>query len=189
MSTWKIDPAHTDVQFSAKHLMVTNVRGTFHAVEGELEIDEHDPSSARGEIRIGTASVSTGMQQRDSHLRSADFFDSEAEPWITARLVGVEPAGDRYRVSTDVTIRGVTRPVVFDGEFLGIVPNMDGGRHAGFELSAKVDREDWGLTWNVGLEAGGWLVSKQVSLQIVVAADEVASAAGRTVEAITRAAA
>lgn len=189
MSTWKIDPAHTDVQFSAKHLMVTNVRGSFHVVEGELDIDEHDPTSARGEIRVGSASLSTGSEQRDGHLRSADFFDAEAEPWITARLVRVEPAGERYRVHTDVTIRGVTRSVVFDGEFLDIVPNLGGGRHAGFELSAKVDREDWGLTWNMGLEAGGWLVSKEVSLQLVVAADEVEAAVGASSEEAARAAA
>jgi polyisoprenoid-binding protein YceI len=189
MSTWKIDPAHTDVQFSAKHLMVTNDRGTFYVVEGELDIDEHDPTSARGEIRIGNVSLSTGSEQRDGRLRSADFFDAEAEPWITARLVRVEPAGERYRVYADVTIRGITGPVVLDGEFLGIVPNLGGGRHAGFELSAKVDREDWGLTWNLGLEAGGWLVSKEVSLLLVVAADEVAAAVGATSEGAARAAA
>ncbi len=101
----------------------------------------------------------------------------------------VEPAGERYRVYADVTIRGITRPVVFDGEFLGIVPNLGGGRHTGFELSAKVDREDWGLTWNMGLEAGGWLVSKEVSLQLVVAADEVEAAVGVTSEEAARAAA
>lgn len=187
MSTWKIDPAHTDVLFSAKHLMVTTVRGKFDVVEGELELDEHDPSSASGEIRVGVASISTGHAQRDAHLRSGDFFDAETHPWITARLVGVEPAGEDYEVHAEVTIRGITRPVTFDGRFLGIVPNMEGGRHAGFSLVGKIDREAWGLDWNMALEAGGWLVGKEVRLEIDVAADEV-SAAARADESLRRSA-
>ncbi len=174
MSTWKIDPAHTDVAFSAKHMMVTTVRGTFGQVEGTLKIDENEPQNSRGEVRLGTASISTGFDQRDAHLRSADFFDAENHPWIVARTTGIEKRGDGYLVHLDVTIRGVTRPVTFEGEFLGIVPNMQGGRHAGFHLSGKIDREAWGLTWNVGLEAGGWLVGKEIRLEIDVAADSVA---------------
>jgi polyisoprenoid-binding protein YceI len=186
MSTWNIDPAHTDVLFSAKHMMVTTVRGKFAEVDGELELNEQDPATASGEIRVSVDSISTGAEQRDAHLRSADFFDAEHHPEIVARLRRIEPDGDRYRVHTDVTIRGTTHPVVFEGEFLGIVPNMEGGRHAGFTLSATIDREDWGLTWNVGLEAGGWLVSKEVRLQIDVAADEVAAGA-RAEEQLARA--
>ena len=108
-TTWRIDPAHTDIAFSAKHMMVTTVRGKFDQVEGELRLDETDPTAASGEIRIATASLSTGFDARDQHLRSADFFDAEAYPWIVARVTKVEPRGDDYRVTADVTIRDVTR--------------------------------------------------------------------------------
>jgi polyisoprenoid-binding protein YceI len=179
MSTWKIDPAHTDVTFSVKHMMVTTVRGKFDAVDGELELDldGQDPTTASGEIRLGVASLSTGAGQRDAHLRSPDFFDAENYPEIVARLTGIEPNGDDYRVKAEVTIRDITRPVTFDGRYLGLVPGMQGGRHAGFELSATIDREQWDLNWNMALEAGGWLVAKDVRLVIDVAADEVEAAA------------
>ncbi len=175
-TTWKIDPAHTDVAFSTKHMMVTTVRGKFDRVEGEL-VSTRPTRPPRGEIRVATASLSTGFDARDQHLRSADFFDAETHPWIVARVRRVEPKGDRYSVTADVTIRDVTRPVAFDAELNGIVPGMRGGRHAGFHLTGKIDREDWGLTWNVALEAGGWLVGRRVKLDIDVAADEVAAPA------------
>lgn len=178
MSTWKIDPAHTDVAFSAKHMMVTTVRGKFDGVAGEIELDEANPTAASGEIRISAASLSTGFEARDQHLRSADFFDAENHPDIVARLVSVEPRGaDDYRVTVDVTIRGVTRPVTFDAELNGVVPGMRGGRHAGIHLVGKINREDWGLNWNVALEAGSWLVGRDIKLDIDVALDEVAVAA------------
>jgi polyisoprenoid-binding protein YceI len=175
--TWKIDPAHTDIAFSAKHMMVTTVRGKFDRVEGELRLDETDPQSAEGEIRVATASLSTGFDARDQHLRSADFFDAETYPWIVARVRRVEPNGDGFSVTADVTIRDVTRPVTFSAEFNGIVPGMHGERHAGFHLTGVVDREDWGLNWNVALEAGGWLVGRDIGLDIDVAANEVVGAA------------
>ena len=176
MATWKIDPAHTDVLFSAKHLMITTVRGTFDSVEGDLQLDEEHPERSTGEIRIATASLSTGTEGRDAHLRSADFLDVEAHPWVTARATNVTRNGDAYVVEVDLTIRGVTRPVTLEAEFLGIVPNLAGGRHAGFHLSTTINREDWGLTWNMGLETGGWLVGKDIKLEIDVAADLVADA-------------
>ena len=176
-TTWKIDPAHTDVAFSAKHMMVTTVRGKFDRVEGELRLDEADPQSTEGEIRVATASLSTGFDARDQHLRSADFFDAEAYPSIVARVRGVEPKGRRFSVTADVTIRDVTRPVTFAAEFNGIVPGMHGERHAGFHLTGTIRREDWGLDWNVALEAGGWLVGRDVRLDIDVAANEVAATA------------
>ena len=184
MSTWTIDPAHTDVAFSAKHMMVTTVRGKFDRVEGELLLDENDPTSARGEIRVAVASLSTGFDARDQHLRSADFFDAEANPWIVARVNRVAARGDRYAVIADVTIRDVTRPVTFDAEFSGIVQGMHGQRHAGFHLSGTVNREDWGLNWNVALEAGGWLVGRDIRLDIDVAADEVAVSAETPARAV-----
>ena len=179
MSTWKIDPAHTDVSFSVKHMMVTTVRGKFDAVDGtlDLDLDANDPTTASGEIRLGVASLSTGAEQRDAHLRSPEFFDAEQYPEIVATITGIEPDGNDYKASTDVTIRGITRPVVFEGRYLGLVPGMQGGRHAGFELSATIDREQWDLNWNMALEAGGWLVGKDVKLVIDVAADEVEAVA------------
>lgn len=178
MSTWKIDAAHTDVSFSVKHMMVTTVRGKFGEVSGQLELDlvNEDPTTVGGEIRLRVDSLSTGSAQRDEHLRSADFFDAQRYPEIVAKLVRIEPDGDRYRVHADVTIRDVTRQVEFEGHYLGRVANMQGGRHAGFELAGTIDREAWGLNWNVALEAGGWLVGKDVRLDIDVAADEVAAA-------------
>ncbi len=177
MTTWKIDPAHTDVNFSAKHMMVTTVRGKFSQVEGELELDETNPTATTGEIRIGAASLASGFEQRDAHLRSADFFDAEKYPSIVAKVTRVEQKGDDYLVYADLTIRDVTRPVTFEAEFNGIVGGMRGGRHAGFHLTGKLNREDWGLTWNMGLEAGGWLVGKEVKLEVDVAADEATGAA------------
>ncbi len=183
-TTWKIDPAHTDVAFAAKHMMVTTVRGKFDQVEGEIHLDETDPTAASGEIRISASSLSTGFDARDQHLRSADFFDAETHPWIVAKVRSIAPKGDDYLVTADVTIRGVTRPVTFTAEFNGIVPGMRGGRHAGFHLVGKVDRQDWGLNWNVALEAGSWLVGREVKLDIDVALDEVAAAAQESVRAV-----
>jgi polyisoprenoid-binding protein YceI len=177
MTTWKIDPAHTDVSFSAKHMMITTVRGKFAQVEGELQLDEHEPRKSGGEIRVAAASLSTGFDARDQHLRSADFFDVETHPWITVRTTTVNPKDDgTYAVGADVTIRGVTKPVTFDVEFLGTTPGMRGGRHVGFTARARVNRKDWGLNWNMALEAGGWLVGDDVKLEIDVAGDEVAVA-------------
>ena len=178
MTTWKIDPAHTDVSFSAKHMMITTVRGKFAQVEGELELDESEPRNSRATIRVAAASLSTGFDQRDQHLRSADFFDAETHPWITVTTTAIEPQDDgTYDVRADVTIRGATKPVTFEVDYLGTTPGMRGGRHAGFTAKAKVNRKDWGLNWNMALEAGGWLVGDDIKLEIDVAADEVAATA------------
>lgn len=174
MATWKIDPAHTDVSFSAKHMMITTVRGKFDRVEGALELDEDQPARSRGEIRVGAASLSTGFEARDQHLRSADFFDVEKHEWIVVRTTSIEAHDSgTYKVTADVTIRGETKPVTFDVAYLGTTPGMTGARHAGFSARAKVNRKDWGLNWNMALEAGGWLVGDEIKLDIEVAADEV----------------
>ena len=177
MTTWKLDAAHTQVTFSAKHMMVTTVRGQFHDVQGTIELDEADPTRSRGEFTVAAASVDTNFGARDTHLRSADFFDVERFPSITFTSTAVEPKGDaRYRVTGDLTIRDVTKPATFDVELDGIVPGMRGGRHAGLSVSAKLARDDWGLNWNVALEQGGWLVGKDIKLEIAIAADEVEAA-------------
>ncbi|MEA2519552.1 MAG: hypothetical protein QOF49_1632 [Chloroflexota bacterium] len=173
-TTWTLDPAHTDITFSAKHMVITTVRGTFGDVAGTLEIDDQNPAAAHGEIRVETASVSTGFGARDTHLRSADFFDVEKFPEVIVRFDGVEPVkDDQYRVTADLTIRDVTKPVQFDVEHVGETKNFQGNRHIAFTAKATLNREDWGLNWNMALETGGWLVGKEIKLVVEVVADEV----------------
>jgi polyisoprenoid-binding protein YceI len=175
MTTWKLDSAHTQINFSAKHMMVTTVRGTFHDVEGTIELDETDPTRSRGEFRVAAASVDTNFGARDAHLRSADFFDAETYPMITFSSTDIRQVKDDvFEVIGDLTIRDVTKPATFTVELEGIVPGMGGGRHAGLSASTKLERDAWGLNWNVALEQGGWLVGKEIKLEIAIAADEVA---------------
>ncbi len=137
MTAFAIDPAHTDILFSAKHLMVTNVRGTFKAFDGTIELDEQDPTRSSAEFRVQAASIDTGFGARDNHLRSPDFFDVEQFPEITVRSTAIRhKRRNDYVVTADVTIREVTRSVDFDVEFLGFFPSMDGSRHAGFSAQA-----------------------------------------------------
>jgi polyisoprenoid-binding protein YceI len=173
-TTWKLDPAHTDITFAAKHMMITTVRGTFADVDGTLEIDDANPATASGVIRVQTASLSTGFGARDTHLRSADFFDVETYPEIVVRFDGVKHVkGDDYHVTADVTIRDVTRPVTFEVEHIGETTNFQGSRHIAFNAKATINREDWGLNWNMALETGGWLVGKEIKLVVEVVADEI----------------
>ncbi len=173
LPAWTIDPAHTDILFSAKHMMVTTVRGKFTDVDGTLFLDEDDPTRSSADIRIAAASLSTGSEPRDGHLRSADFFDVERHPFITFRSTAVEHVrGDDYRVTGDLTIRETTRPATFDARFLGFYAGMRGGRRAGISARTTINRKDWGLGWNVALEAGGWLVGEDVTIEVEVAVDQ-----------------
>jgi polyisoprenoid-binding protein YceI len=173
-AAWSIDAAHTDILFSAKHMMVTTVRGKFHDVEGTLLLDENDPTHSSGEIRIAAASLNTGSAPRDAHLRSADFFDAEQHPSITFRSTSIEHvSGDDYRVTGDLTIRETTRPATFEATFLGFYAGMNGGRRAAISARTQINRKAWGLGWNVALEAGGWLVGEDVTIEIEVAVDRV----------------
>jgi polyisoprenoid-binding protein YceI len=175
-TTWKTDPTHTDVQFSAKHMMVTTVRGKFTEVEGTIAIDETDSAASSGTFAVRAASLNTGVEQRDGHLRSADFFDAEQYPEITFTSTRVAAKrGNDYAVTGDLTIRDVTRSVTFDVEFLGTYQGFQ-GRRAGFRATTKLNREDFGLTWNVALESGGWLVGKEIKLEIDLAMDEAVAA-------------
>jgi polyisoprenoid-binding protein YceI len=183
VTTWRTDPAHADIQFSAKHMMVTTVRGKFADVEGSLTLDETDPGASSGSFTVRAASLTTGNEQRDGHLRSADFFDAETYPEITFVSTAIRPTrGNDYAVTGDLTIRGVTHPATFDVEFLGLYQGFQ-GRRAGFHATTKLNREDWGLTWNVTLETGGWLVGKEVKLEIDLALDEVGVPEAETVVA------
>jgi polyisoprenoid-binding protein YceI len=173
MATFAIDPAHTDVLFSAKHMMVTNVRGTFTDVSGTIDIDETEPTASTADLIVKAASVDTGFAARDTHLKSDDFFGVERFPDIRVISTKVQPkGGNDFVVTADVTIRDVTKPVDFEVEFLGFYVGMDGSRRAGFSARAKVNRKDWDLNWNVALEAGGWLVGDQIKLEVDVAVQE-----------------
>jgi polyisoprenoid-binding protein YceI len=174
-TTWTIDPAHTQAEFSAKHMMITTVRGHLSGATGTIELDEDDLTRSSVVATLDASTVDTGMAQRDAHLRSPDFLDAERFPVIAFRSTRIEKAGDGYRITGDLTIRDVTRSVVLDAAFLGVVPSMQGGRHAGFTARTRIDREEWGLTWNVGLEAGGWLVGKEITISIEAAADQAAA--------------
>lgn len=178
LTTWKTDPTHTDIAFSTKHMMVTTVRGKFATVDGILFLDEADPTASRGRFTVEVASLNTGVEQRDGHLRSADFFDVDNHPTITFESTAVEPrGGSDYAVTGDLTIRGVTRPATFAVEYLGAYEGFDGTRRTGLHATARIDREAWGLTWNVALETGGWLVGKEIKLEIDVAVVQVVEAA------------
>lgn len=166
MSTWTIDTSHTDVTVAAKHMMVTTVRGKFADVAGEIEADPNDPTTARGEVRIGVASLNTGSEFRDQHLRSADFFDVDQHPTATFRITDVRARGDEYDVTGELTIRGVTKPITMRAELLGFYTSMEGARRVGFAATARLNRRDWGLNWNVALESGGWLVGDEIKLTI-----------------------
>ena len=176
MTTFRIDPAHTDVAFSAKHMMVTRVRGKFTDVQGTVEFDPGDPTQARAEIVIAAGSIDTGVAPRDAHLRSADFLDAEQFPELRISVTSVQPGRDgAYTLTADVTVRGVTRPVTLDAELLGEYASMQGARRIGIAARTTINRKDWGLDWNVALEAGGWLVGEKITFDIEVAAEEQAA--------------
>lgn len=165
MSTWTFDSSHSMVGFSAKHMMISTVRGRFEDFEGTVEYDEANPAASTVEVRIRTASVDTNWQQRDDHLRSPDFFEAERYPEMIFRSTSIEPRGDdKAKVHGDLTIKDVTRPVTLDAEIVGSARGFSGERQIAFEASTKIDREEWGLTWNMGLESGGILVGKQITI-------------------------
>ena len=174
--TWKLDPAHSSLIVSARHMMITTVRATLDVAEASIDFDPEHPERSSVEARIDAASVDSGVEQRDAHLRSPDFLDAEQHPFITFRSTTIEPRGDDYLVHGDLTIRGVTRPVTLDARIAGVVPDMRGGDRASFTARTKINREEWGLNWNVALEAGGWLVSKEWGVEIEIAAVRAAAA-------------
>ena len=184
VTDWTVDTAHTDVLFSAKHMMVTTVRGKFHDVEGTLRLDEANPTNSSAEIRIAAASLATGNGPRDGHLRSPDFFNTEVHPAIVFRSTAIEQVGTSdFRITGDLTIQETTRPIVFDATFLGFYTSMQGGRRVGLSARTIINRKDWGLGWNVALETGGWLVGENVTIEVEIAADEAAPAASEVASA------
>ncbi|MDX1993282.1 MAG: YceI family protein [bacterium] len=178
MATWKIDSAHSNANFVVRHMMITNVRGSFKEVSGTIEYDPANPAAASVEATINAASIETGVADRDNHLRSADFFDVANTPNITFKSTNVEPTGEgTAKVTGDLTIRDVTRPVTLDVEFTGQSANpWTKAATAGFSATGKINREEFGLTWNQALEAGGWLVGKDIKLELDVEAVQVVEA-------------
>lgn len=164
---WNIDPAHTTVGFSARHMGLSKVRGRFDSFRGEIEGDPSDVSTIRGRAEIDTASINTGNPDRDAHLRSPDFFDVENYPTMTFVSKSVSDNGDgTYKVVGDLTIKDVTREVEVSYEHAGEVKDPWGNLKFGGTLTANIKRSDWGLTWNAVLESGGFLVSDRVQLEI-----------------------
>ena len=164
--TWAIDASHSSVEFVARHLMVTKVRGRFAVSGGTVTIAEN-PLDSSVEATIDVASVNSGEAGRDAHLLSADFFDVEHYPTITFRSTKVVAAGDgNYELTGELTVKDVTRPVTLDLEYLGTVDSPFGDTRAGFSASTEISRKDWGLNWNMALEAGGVVVGDKIKLNI-----------------------
>jgi polyisoprenoid-binding protein YceI len=165
--SWSLDPHHTAVTFSAKHLGVATVRGRFTQITSALDLDDpNDPTTGRGTITVQTASVDTGNEMRDGHLKGADFFDVEQYPTITFTLKSIAKAGNDYAVTGDLAIKGVTKEITLDYEHNGSVVDPYGNTKVGGTLTGSINRNDWGLAWNVPLGGGGLLVGEKVKLEI-----------------------
>ena len=168
---YDVDPSHSRVGFAAKHAMVTTVRGAFHDFTSEAHLDEENPANSSVRIEIKTASIDTGNGQRDEHLRTGDFLEVEAYPTITFASTKVEQTSDdTYAVTGDLTIKGISKPVTVNFEKTGAADDPWGNFRVGFEGKAVINRKDWGVNFNVALEAGGLLVSEKVTLEFDIAA-------------------
>ncbi|HEV7993580.1 MAG TPA: YceI family protein [Gemmatimonadaceae bacterium] len=165
-TTWKLDPSHTTVEFVAKHMMITTVRGRFAEFDGTIVADEANIADSSVEVTFKAASIDSRAEQRDGHLRSADFLDVENYPEVTFRSTRVEGSKEKFKVTGDLTIRDVTKPITLEATFEGMGKDPWGGTRSSFSAQGKFDRREYGLTWNVALEAGGILVSNEVKIQI-----------------------
>ena len=165
-NTWTIDPSHTTVEFVAKHMMITTVKGRFAELTGTIVADEGNLSDSSVEATLQAASLDTRSEQRDAHLRSPDFLDVENYPEVTFKSTAISGTKQSFTVTGDLTIRGVTRPITLDATFEGEGKDPWGGTRASFSAHGKFDRRDFGLTWNVALETGGILVSNEVKINI-----------------------
>ncbi|MEX2551070.1 MAG: YceI family protein [Nitriliruptoraceae bacterium] len=166
--TWTIDPSHSSVEFIAKHLVVSKVRGRFGSFSGTIEVA--DPiEGSKVDVSLDAASIDTGDTDRDGHLQSGDFLDVERFPQLTFRSTGAHRRDDRtWSIPGELTIRGATKPVTLDVEYLGVFVDPWGNEKAAFTASTELDREEFGLTWNQALEAGGVLVGNKVKIEIDV---------------------
>lgn len=172
MAEWVLDPDHSVASFAIRHMMVAFVRGQFNKLTGTIRLDPDDPACSSFEATIEVGSLLTGVKKRDQDLLSENFFDAARFPSITFRSTAVEPAGaSSLKVTGDLTIRGITRPVVLDAEFSGPVKSPYGETTMGFAATARVNREDFGITWNVQMEKGGVMVGRDVRIALDLEAD------------------
>lgn len=164
---WQIDPVHSQVEFAVRHMMISTVRGRFTQFSGTVDLDEANPTRSTVEVQIDAASIDTRAAQRDAHLQSPDFLNAAEYPYIVFKSKRVELLDtSRGRIIGDLTIRDVTREVVLDVEYAGQARSPWGTTSAGFQARTKINRKDWGLTWNQGLETGGVLVGDEISIAI-----------------------
>jgi polyisoprenoid-binding protein YceI len=169
-NTWKLDPAHSSADFKVKHMMISNVKGSFSGLAGTLLEDTVDPTMSSIEVSISVSSLSTGDDQRDGHLKSADFFDTDKFPEMTFKSTKVEKkGGEEYAVTGDLTLRGIAKPVVFAVEGPS-QPGKDlyGNTRIGLSATTKINRKDFGLSWNAALETGGILIGEDVQISLEV---------------------
>lgn len=165
---WALDPSHSEVQFKVKHLMISTVTGSFNEFGAEAEMVGDDLTNATVRFWANTGSVNTNDANRDKHLAGPDFFDAGQFPKLTFTSTSITRNGDAFKVSGDLTIKGVTKPVTLNAEWAGIAKDPWGNTKAGLTLGGRIDRKDWGLNWNAALEAGGVLVSEEVRIQCEV---------------------
>ena len=163
--TWSLDPAHTEIGFVVRHMMVSKVRGRFEKYNATI-VTAPNPTDSYAEVEVDLSSITTGNDQRDAHLRSSDFFDVESSPTMTFRSTAVRPNGEDYLVDGDLTIRGVTRPITLKVEVGGFGPDAYGGVRSGFSATAEINRRDFGVNWNAAIEGGGVVVSDKVPVTI-----------------------
>lgn len=167
--SWIIDPAHTHLQFKVRHMMISKVRGSFDEFSGVVDYDPNKPANTDVQVTVDVDSINTRDDQRDNHLRSADFFDVENYPHMTFHSTRVEPAGSgKGKLYGDLTIKGKTNEIVLDVNYEGRAQSPWGQISVGFSASGKINRKEWGLNWNKALETGGWLVGDEVNIEIEV---------------------
>lgn len=165
--SWQLDKSHSEISFSVRHMMISTARGRFEEFEGNFDIDEANPSQSKIEVVIQAASINTKDAQRDGHLKSPDFFDVEKYPVISFKSKRVEKVGGQnVRLVGDLTIKDITKEVALDVEYAGQAKSPWGTINAGFTAQTKINRKEWGLTWNVALETGGMLVGEEVTISI-----------------------
>jgi len=175
MSSWAIDTSHASVEFSVRHLGLASVKGTFHTMTGEVDVNEEDLTKSSGRVEIDVASLDTRDERRDTHLRNEDFFDVANYPTATFQTLGIRhKGGERYEIDGDLTIRGVTRPVTLQAELTEFITDPWGNRRAAVSVEGEINRVDFGLSWNQVLEAGRLLVGEKVK---ITATSEVVMAA------------
>jgi polyisoprenoid-binding protein YceI len=167
--TWKIDPAHSEVAFIVRHLAVSKVRGKFVTFEGTITVGE-DHASSSVSAKIDTTSVDTGEPNRDTHLKSPDFFDTESHNHITFESTSVTSHGSDYKVEGNLTVHGTTKPVTLDLEFNGVSPDPWGGTRAGFSATTEISRKDYGVDFNIPLDGGGVVVGDKIKIELEIEA-------------------